>query len=195
MSDNFIHGRANQQVWPRYSAAQPQPGEAGISSQALPEATVEQNLLQRWATMDFGHTQTILPTAIADQTTRPQKRRFPGRDGNHLIHRADRDIHLAAAVQTPWKDSKFNTVSVGSHETASAEGRVQQDFAPVHSSWAAHPEWLSICSLMRCRDSLRSRPSPACGNRSNFEGTVSASVWSRGMAQDEGRDQHDHEFA
>src|SRR5882724_9612939 len=102
---------------------------------------------------------------------------------------------FAAEAQIPWKGSKFNKVSVGSHETASAEVRVQQDFAPVHSSWAAYPEWSSIRSLMRRRDSLRSRPYPACCNRSNFGRTVSASVWIRGMVQDEGRDQHDHELA
>jgi hypothetical protein len=71
-----------------------------------------------------------------------------------LIHRPARDIHLAAAVQTPWKGSKFDKVSVGSHETASAEVRVQQDFAPLHSIWAAHLEWSFIGSLMRRRGAL-----------------------------------------
>jgi hypothetical protein len=52
----------------------------GADAPSQTASTVERTLFRRRATMDFGHTQTILPTAVADQTTRPQKRRFPGRD-------------------------------------------------------------------------------------------------------------------
>ena len=64
------------------------------------------------------------------------------------------DGALAAEAQ---KGSKFDKVSVGSHETASAEVRIQQDFAPLHSIWAAHLEWSFIGSLMRRRGALMSK--------------------------------------